>query len=415
MCGGTLFGLRSTDPRAGLSPRVRGNPERERLHQARARSIPACAGEPCGAPGRRPSPGVYPRVCGGTLFGLRSTDPRAGLSPRVRGNLAAERGGDPRRGSIPACAGEPPPWGRCATSARVYPRVCGGTVLSLGASPKRWGLSPRVRGNRRAAGPGHVRKRSIPACAGEPTDRPPPSTGRRVYPRVCGGTRAGHARAVAQRGLSPRVRGNLERLPEEVQHLGSIPACAGEPKERKVARPRTRVYPRVCGGTGMTPAPTWHEEGLSPRVRGNPLACRPGEAGAWSIPACAGEPASLALSTPQRWVYPRVCGGTAARSTSATSASGLSPRVRGNRCRAYCMSDGRGSIPACAGEPLSAAMWDANKEVYPRVCGGTAGAGAAVRIYQGLSPRVRGNPFHARPYASTVRSIPACAGEPRCY
>ena len=70
-----------------------------------------------------------------------------GLSPRVRGDLAAKVVPPFCSGSIPACAGEPPK--RCAMSTicRVYPRVCGGTKASLAAVPAGLGLSPRVRGN----------------------------------------------------------------------------------------------------------------------------------------------------------------------------------------------------------------------------------------------------------------------------
>ena len=50
------------------------------------RSIPACAGEPGHSKCRvHPYP-VYPRVCGGTPFGMPSFHMVSGLSPRVRGN-----------------------------------------------------------------------------------------------------------------------------------------------------------------------------------------------------------------------------------------------------------------------------------------------------------------------------------------
>ena len=50
-------------------------------------------------------------------------------------------------------------------------------------------------------------------------------------------------------GLSPRVRGNPRRLIQRHQTIGSIPACAGEPKDKKRWAKKTPVYPRVCGGT----------------------------------------------------------------------------------------------------------------------------------------------------------------------
>ena len=50
-------------------------------------------------------------------------------------------------------------------------------------------------------------------------------------------------------------------------------------------------------------------------------------------------------------VYPRVCGGTRARSAGEPKAHGLSPRVRGNLSGVISVVSCVGSIPACAGEP----------------------------------------------------------------
>ena len=147
------------------------------------------------------------------------------------------------RGSIPACAGEPPGAARIPLPRKVYPRVCGGTIPSnIDGTPVQ-GLSPRVRGNR---------------------THEPVNTARLtgwVYPRVCGGTC----------GMDVRLCLRL---------IGSIPACAGEPdRNRSVSRilnirglsPRVRgnlaptpyrrptiqarVYPRVCGGTAFRNSP----------------------------------------------------------------------------------------------------------------------------------------------------------------
>ena len=70
----------------GPSPRVRGNQGRAPGLRREQRSIPACAGEPLGTCFLRWVAGVYPRVCGGTSI-MRIRSPRkSGLSPRVRGN-----------------------------------------------------------------------------------------------------------------------------------------------------------------------------------------------------------------------------------------------------------------------------------------------------------------------------------------
>ena len=152
---------------------------------------------------------VYPRVCGGTTTCTRLGGLLAGLSPRVRGNRHLKRCGVLRGGSIPACAGEPR--GRCSRrrGRRVYPRVCGGTSYSAFPRKPGWGLSPRVRGNRTQRPTGRTLDGSIPACAGEPCGCSRCWCQPRVYPRVCGGTSNRASDPSAPRGLSPRVRGNL--------------------------------------------------------------------------------------------------------------------------------------------------------------------------------------------------------------
>ncbi len=158
----------------------------------------------------------------------------AGLSPRVRGNRWVLRVFFLRGGSIPACAGEPPWFRGQGGSDKVYPRVCGGT---LGVRPARipwWGLSPRVRGNRRVSSRERVSMRSIPACAGEPALNQIPPDYIRVYPRVCGGTVVSRVWKDARGGLSPRVRGNLTMWICRFQPIRSIPACAGEPHVREL-------------------------------------------------------------------------------------------------------------------------------------------------------------------------------------
>ena len=111
-------------------------------------------------------------------------------------------------GSIPACAGEPYLAGNAGHRFMVYPRVCGGTTGDSTQPLVAPGLSPRVRGNRAAAGSSAAFSGSIPACAGEPGGWRQNPSGGGVYPRVCGGTGGAPEAAVAVAGLSPRVRGN---------------------------------------------------------------------------------------------------------------------------------------------------------------------------------------------------------------
>ena len=217
----------------------------------------------------------------------------------------------PERGSIPACAGEPPTATRATCCWRVYPRVCGGTAARRRLPLPRQGLSPRVRGNRNRRAPERAAPRSIPACAGEPpsachTIEMPP-----VYPRVCGGTHGLVPPPQLAGGLSPRVRGNLLPTTRGTGLQPSIPACAGEPRVGAGFRPPDR-----------------------------------------SIPACAGEPSPYWKRTVAARVYPRVCGGTDEVGRNVSNLDGLSPRVRGNPEQADGEVLAARSIPACAGEPF---------------------------------------------------------------
>ena len=249
MCGGTWPLPQHRNHRPGLSPRVRGNRSDAAFVQLRARSIPACAGEPVRRKARHRTIAVYPRVCGGTVAETQTRGAVHGLSPRVRGNPRLHSQVYARRRSIPACAGEPfgQAFEKCVLA--VYPRVCGGTSGFREGNEQIGGLSPRVRGNRSCGVASDAPDGSIPACAGEPRLEAYLISVSGVYPRVCGGTPPGIVRLDSAEGLSPRVRGNPNDL--VFSHTGqrSIPACAGEPQLPCWRARRVGVYPRVCGGT----------------------------------------------------------------------------------------------------------------------------------------------------------------------
>ena len=172
-------------------------------------------------------------------------------------------------------------------------------------------------------------------------------------------------------------------------------------------RSLTRVYPRACGGTAVGAGNMKPSAGLSPRLRGNRCprhSCRPA---ARSIPAPAGEPAARPSPGTARRVYPRACGGTSSRASRATSARGLSPRLRGNLFVAVAAANPTWSIPAPAGEPNVCRATSAVVMVYPRACGGTYQRIHPAGDVEGLSPRLRGNLFPVIQNGSECRSIPA--------
>ena len=362
----------------GLSPRVRGN------HVL-----------PIKSDGRR----VYPRACGGTPYvakcrSQRSIPARAGeplvarsggLSPRVRGNRATIGTGlSPRvRGNHPA----PGLSTISGITGWVYPRACGGPCYPAGSSnsgadaraggPRRLKVYPRACGGTVARSFRQLAAHhgSIPARAGEPnfvgglphaaawvypracggTDHHPASgAGQQpVYPRACGGTPPARAGLVEHRGLSPRVRGNPQRLAKAIID-GLSPRVRGNPARMPACRAHGSIPARAGEPAVRPPSQT----GSSPRVRSIPA--RAGEpavalSGAvidvGSIPARAGEPPVCPRRfsySPASRVYPRACGGTHKRQGRR---QGLSPRVRGNRPQSGTRVAPTGSIPARAGEP----------------------------------------------------------------
>ena len=91
---------------------------------------------------------------------------------------------------------------------------------------------------------------------------------------------------------------------------------------------------------------------------------------------------------------------------------GLSPRVRGNPAGTSYTRWTQGSIPACTGKPVPSISLPKLPKVYPRVYGETYPYVCPSERHGGLSPRVRGNPPADRLYARVSGSIPACTGKP---
>ena len=337
----------------------------------RVGSIPAHAGEPPDRRIRYRGREVYPRACGGTVLTCRNRMRNWGLSPRMRGNRHQPDERVRCRGSILAHAGEPSWHRRIHGSRRVYPRACGGTIPDGPDPACGSGLSPRMRGNRSKRRSPSAMRGSIPAHAGEPSQGGRLRWPLRVYPRACGGTAFGTVHPAITMGLSPRMRGNRIQQNARGHYRGSIPAHAGEPRYRAAARRQREVYPRACGGTLLCAGVGNTTVGLSPRMRGNRSGGIPSSRRRGSIPAHAGEPSQCIRRESARWVYPRACGGTSSLRSNIISSAGLSPRMRGNRCCPMASVFSPGSIPAHAGEPFRDAPFSADFRVYPRACGGT--------------------------------------------
>ena len=172
----------------GRSPRVRGSPFPTLALPLNSGSIPACAGKPSTSTARRRSSRVHPRVCGEAGITVDTGESKTGPSPRVRGSpdlggarapdfrsipaCAGKPCGRSRAGghirSIPACAGKPRLPASVVAQHRVHPRVCGEAHWSPASSRRKSGPSPRVRGSPQVLQHAGLKAGSIPACAGKP-------------------------------------------------------------------------------------------------------------------------------------------------------------------------------------------------------------------------------------------------------
>ena len=147
-------------------------------------------------------------------------------------------------------------------------------------------------------------------------------------------------------------------------------------------------------------------------MRGNRRAAAHAPPPTGSIPAYAGKPQTGSIEGAREAVYPRVCGETGHACGSGDGAHGLSPRMRGNPYHPQAGFGAVGSIPAYAGKPAGGTPRLPGDTVYPRVCGETPVMHSVDVAQAGLSPRMRGNLRKIGKPGCGLGSIPAYAGKP---
>ena len=293
-----------------------------------------------------------------------------GSSPRGRGKHLRVSSPYREQGLIPAWAGETAPHRRACAVAGAHPRVGGGNRPGRAAGCIRWGSSPRGRGKQVEQQLADAVAGLIPAWAGETCGWALRQPIVWAHPRVGGGNWRGGSLFGLARGSSPRGRGKQPRHRRPVQHRGLIPAWAGETTNKPALLWPARAHPRVGGGNYSSLNRRAVIPGSSPRGRGKP----PDHAGAWRglglIPAWAGEtPLSIASRRLFR-AHPRVGGGNFAHGWMRRAAEGSSPRGRGKPQLPRLVVQGRGLIPAWAGETRSRPALPTWAGAHPRVGGG---------------------------------------------
>ena len=150
----------------GLSPLARGTHTQVAIPPARARFIPAGAGNTVILAAWKKTLAVYPRWRGEHVAVRCWTGPSCGLSPLARGTPTSRHYFSQARRFIPAGAGNTHGREIATPSRTVYPRWRGEHSSIYASLNKSNGLSPLARGTQRAREHRFVWWRFIPAGAG---------------------------------------------------------------------------------------------------------------------------------------------------------------------------------------------------------------------------------------------------------
>ena len=230
-----------------------------------------------------------------------------------------------------------------------------------------------------------------PACAGKLPARPALPGIPGTTPPARGEDTEGPASRSAGSGPSPRARGRLpvERTPDAGAR--TIPACAGKTRCARGRYGPSTDHPRVRGEDYGARGTDWGEFGPSPRTRGRLVVGPAVHRAVGTIPACAGKTPSF---------------------TRSAAAWADHPRVRGedpNLLGAEAVS--RRTIPACAGK--TSEPWPGRTRLrdHPRVRGEDVLGAGLVGGVVGPSPRARGRPTARSTAGQVLTDHPRVRGE----
>ena len=194
----------------------------------------------------------------------------AGSSPLARGTLFYAHRGALFSRFIPARAGNTPLPRMRHERGAVHPRSRGEHPVDHQAACFAAGSSPLARGTPRGSSGRLLRRRFIPARAGN-TDRPgtagdPPA----VHPRSRGEHRNRSDKTIPNPGSSPLARGTLMREHKKNKVQRFIPARAGNTRGPTREGRRRAVHPRSRGEHSIFNSRPYSSTGSSPLARGTP-------------------------------------------------------------------------------------------------------------------------------------------------
>ena len=198
---------------------------------------------------------------------------------------------------------------------------------------------------------------------------------------------------VAPRGSSPLSRGILNHSRNRFSSLRIIPALAGNTCASTWSAAGTTDHPRSRGEYGTPSEHTEPVDGSSPLSRGIRAADDDGDEGRGIIPALAGNTGSAAALAVTTRDHPRSRGEYMARCCAQFTESGSSPLSRGIRTGGSDDDQHGRIIPALAGNTLSPETHVGPGPDHPRSRGEYLWGPRFLGSTEGSSPLSRGIPL----------------------
>ena len=258
----------------GSSPHARGTRRDSSIQQHAPRFIPACAGNTSHPSDHVPRTAVHPRMRGEHRVQLPTDLRYHGSSPHARGTRVNKLRQELHRRFIPACAGNTASHRRRDSRETVHPRMRGEHVIMPFWALAIIGSSPHARGTRTVRKLEQMRPRFIPACAGNTFYSAPLITPIPVHPRMRGEHVSCCLIAAASSGSSPHARGTRQSRRGSPIRRRFIPACAGNTFHLHFRLKLFTVHPRMRGEHRVMRCLSNHHCGSSPHARGTRFSCR---------------------------------------------------------------------------------------------------------------------------------------------
>ena len=211
-------------------------------------------------------------------------------------------------------------------------------------------------------------------------------------------------------GSSPHARGTLNSVVDPLLIPRFIPACAGNAFTPAVHQKFVTVHPRMRGERLAALPCAGIFTGSSPHARGTHPGMGVSQLQDRFIPACAGNADERKMTLEGSPVHPRMRGERVPFLAAMRSNTGSSPHARGTRRTLSARRSTMRFIPACAGNALVPSAWDSITAVHPRMRGERDKRAIDLIESGGSSPHARGTPIIEPISGRHIRFIPACAG-----